>query len=194
MFTRYVHNTANEALTWIDEEQIYIALLKFDFFFFLGFTVQFVVVVREHTSDVEFALTIAAIPVTIAILLAAAWFTRRESTLGMCSTIVLYFGAMAYFLFKLVRMYDTDNPARVADYEPARKSLTTFAVITLLLLIMTIINCAWCTANFNKGLKPHIQRRRAIGDEDKSYAYERRHNSLGGAHAMGAVPARMTID
>ncbi|CAC9892181.1 unnamed protein product [Aureobasidium pullulans] len=174
--------------------QIYIALLKFDFFFFLGFTVQFVVVVREHTSDIEFALTIAAIPVTIAILLAAAWFTRRESTLGMCSTIVLYFAAMAYFLFKLVRMYDSSNPERVADYEPARKSLTTFAVITLLLLILTIVNCAWCTANFNKGLKPHIQRRRVIGVEDKGYSYEGRHGSLGGAHAMGAVPSRMTID
>ncbi|KAI5241125.1 hypothetical protein E4T47_08399 [Aureobasidium subglaciale] len=174
--------------------QIYIALLKFDFFFFLGFTVQFVVVVREHTSNIEFALTIAAIPVTIAILLAAAWFTRRESTLGMCSTIVLYFAAMAYFLFKLVRMYDSSNPERVADYEPARKSLTTFAVITLLLLILTIVNCAWCTANFNKGLKPHIQRRRVIGVEDKGYSYERRQGSLGGAHAMGAVPARMTID
>lgn len=155
---------------------------------------QFVVVVREHTTDVEFALTIAAIPVTIMILLAAAWFTRQESTSGMCATIVLYFAAMAYFLFKLVRMYDMDQPERVKDYAPARKSLTTFAVITLLLLILTIINCVWCTANFNKGLKPHIQRRRVLSPEDKSYSYEGRHGSAGAAHPMGALQTRMTID
>jgi hypothetical protein len=66
--------------------QIYIALLKFDFFFFLGFTVQFVVIVQTHKS--EFALTIAAIPVTIFILVMAAFWTRRENLTGMILTIV----------------------------------------------------------------------------------------------------------
>ena len=66
--------------------QIYIALLKFDFFFFLGFTVQFVVIVQTHKS--EFALTIAAIPVTIFILIMAAIWPRRENLTGMILTIV----------------------------------------------------------------------------------------------------------
>lgn len=66
--------------------QIYIALLKFDFFFFLGFTVQFVVVVNTYAT--EFALTIAAIPVTILILLMAAFWTRRENLYGMIVIIV----------------------------------------------------------------------------------------------------------
>ena len=66
--------------------QVYIALLKFDFFFFLGFTVQFVVIVNK--TNLEFALTIAAIPVTIVILFAAAWFTRKEWLAGEIAVIV----------------------------------------------------------------------------------------------------------
>ena len=67
--------------------QIYITLLKFDFFLFLGFTIQFVVIVVD-TSDPEFGLTIAAIPITIIILLMAGVWTRRESKAGMSVIIV----------------------------------------------------------------------------------------------------------
>lgn len=46
------------------------------------------IVVDKRT--VEFALTIAAIPVTIVILFMAALFTRRESRVGMVATIVSF--------------------------------------------------------------------------------------------------------
>ncbi|KAL1970581.1 hypothetical protein VTN77DRAFT_4225 [Rasamsonia byssochlamydoides] len=160
--------------------QIYIALLKFDFFFFLGFTVQFVVIVTGKT-DVEFALTLAAIPVTIIILIFAAIFTRRENTFGMIIIILLYFGAMAYFLFKLVRMY---QPTKFQEYLPARRSLTFFAVITLILIVMTIINACMCTHNFHRGLKPHIWKKRTAHDEKSTEL----------SKMPGAMPTRMMID
>jgi hypothetical protein len=148
--------------------QIYIALLKFDFFFFLAFTVQFLVVV-EKTSTVEVVLTAAALVITFFLLFAAAFWVRRESIAGMIACIFVYFIALAYFLFKLIRMYVADR-ARQEDYKPARKSLTAFAILTIILLLMTIVIACICTHNFNKGLKPHVNKKSVTSD--KAYGTE----------------------
>lgn len=134
--------------------QIYIALLKFDFFFTLGFTIQFVVIVGEGQVKQERALTAAAIPVTIIIMLAAFWFTRRENLPGSIAVIILYFGGLAYFIFKMVRMY---TKKFAWQYAAARKELTTFAVLTIALLICTIIVACMCAHNYGKGLEPYIR-------------------------------------
>ncbi len=163
---------------------MYIALLKFDFFFFLGFTVQFVVIV--YKTNLEFALTIAAIPVTIVILFAAAWFTRQEWLAGeiavivslyiiatlrflkLTQTQVLYFGGLAYFIFKMFRMYSNSHGYL---YIAARKELTTFAVLTIILLLMTIVNACLCANNFNKGLKPYVTKRRPVSPDAEKIDY-----------------------
>jgi hypothetical protein len=166
--------------------QIYTALLKFDFFFFLGFIVQFVVVVADK-NDPEFALTIVTIPITILILLLAAFFTRRENKIGMVCIIILYFGGLSYFIFKLVRIY---QPGHKQNYEAVRRSLTAFAVITILLILLTITNAIVCIRNFGKGLKPHLQalsRKRKV--EEKPDV-----NSINMQDVKPQIPSRMTID
>ncbi|KAK7743498.1 hypothetical protein SLS53_004032 [Cytospora paraplurivora] len=163
--------------------QVYIALLKFDFFFFLGFTVQFVVIVTGY-SNAELYLTIAAMPVTILILLAAAYFTRHENKIGTWCVIVLYVAGLAYFIFKLVRIY---QPSHAAFYMPVRKSLTAFAVLAILLLLFTITNGFYCMNNFGAGLKTHLLRKSLA--EEKGDA-----GSVDMHHLKPSVATRMTID
>ncbi len=129
--------------------QIYCTLLKFDFFFFLAFTIQFCVIMLK-THDVEFALTIAVIPLTMIILVCAYFFARLEISHGMMAVIFLYFCALAYFLFKLVRMYTKKSET---VYKSARKSLTTFAALTIFCLILTIITAVKVQMGFNHSLK-----------------------------------------
>lgn len=95
---------------------------------------------------------------------------------------------MAYFVFKLVRMY---TPPRMGDYSAARSSLTTFAVLTLLLLIVTISTAIACMINFGKGLKVHIQTRKMPNPDEVDNG---KWVENGSPHPLGQVPQRMTID
>jgi uncharacterized membrane protein len=92
---------------------------------------------------------------------------------------LVYVVGLAYFIFKLVRIY-TSPPARKADYAPAARTLTVFAVIAILLLLITIVVACWCTHNFNKGLKPHVSKshRTTAAGHDKLYSM----NSVAGEH------------
>lgn len=155
--------------------------MKFDFFFFLGFTVQFVVVVGGY-GRVEYYLTIAAMPVTILILLGAAYFVRHENKVGTWAVIVCYFGGLAYFIFKLFRIYQ-----KAQQYMPVRKSLTAFAVLAILLLILTVANAFYCMSNYGAGLKTHLLRKKSVQEKSDD-------GSVDMHHLKPTAPTRMTID
>lgn len=102
---------------------------------------------------------------------------------------------MAYFVFKLVRMYDA-SPQRQAEYFPARNSLTIFAILTLLALVVTMVVACVCMNNFGKGLKPHIGSRsaRASADDGKFGTGYGGDGLPSHIHPLGQVQGRMTID
>jgi hypothetical protein len=67
----------------------------------LGFEIQLLVIIISLT-DAEFGITIAAIPVTIIILVFCAWSVRHESVPGMVVAVFCFFGSLVYFLFKVI--------------------------------------------------------------------------------------------
>ena len=107
-----------------------------------------------------------------------------ENKAGMITVIILYLGGLTYFVFKLVRIYQAGYKD---SYEAVRKSLTAFAVITILLIILTITNAIICMRNFGKGLKTHLLASRKA--EEKPDA-----NSISLHDVKPQLPSRMTID
>jgi hypothetical protein len=91
------------------------------------------------------------------------------------------------------------SAARREAYRPARKELTTFAVLTIILIVTTIINACLCTHNFNKGLKPYINSKKVEHDDEKVGFGGMQGTEMSGgpprAPAGGtSMPARMEID
>ncbi|KAJ3159132.1 hypothetical protein HDU86_002034 [Geranomyces michiganensis] len=130
--------------------QIFLTFLKLDLFFALGFGVQFLVLVIQP-SDPEFGITIAALPVMLAVFALAAYALKREDVWMMRAFCVGLLAAMAYFVFKLVRIYQ-----RKAKYADTKHYLTFFACLSLAVVFCTLINAIMCYRNFGQGLKQHI--------------------------------------
>ncbi|CAO3704086.1 unnamed protein product [Rhizopus stolonifer] len=134
--------------------QIFITILKLDIFFFLGFSIQFLVLVLQK-GDAEYPLTIIALPATCIALVLAVYAVRHESKQLMALFFVGLAAGVAYFIFKIYRIYDASQADK---YKYVNEVLTFFACVTLFLLLLTIINAAICWSNFDKGLKGHLLR------------------------------------
>lgn len=128
--------------------QIFICLLKFDFFCFVGVTMQLLIVVLNKQSA-EFGITIAAIPVVLLLLAGCARAVKHEVKWLMIISFGLMIAAMAYFLYKLDRFY---APASAAQYVSTRATLTVFTVVAFLLLSTSLAIGIKCFRDFDKGL------------------------------------------
>jgi len=129
--------------------QVMICLLKFDFFAFVGLTMQLLILVINPTSP-EFALTIAAIPIVLILLVGCGVAVKREIKWMMTISLVLMAAALSYFIFKFVRYY---APQTRAQYESTRNTLTVFTVVAFLLVFSSFAIGLRCFSDFDKGLR-----------------------------------------
>ncbi|KAK0102294.1 hypothetical protein ONS95_005917 [Cadophora gregata] len=132
--------------------KIYICLLKFDLFFFLGLMCQFITM-STTIMDVLYILTFSSLPVICITLIASASCMRHESKTGMLIVLAMHTGIFAWFIYMTVLMY---LPSRADDFLPARKQLSFFVAPTLILEVATIGMAIKCMRNFDKGLKVHV--------------------------------------
>ncbi|KAF8163287.1 hypothetical protein B0H34DRAFT_694846 [Crassisporium funariophilum] len=128
--------------------QIMICLLKFDFFFFSGVTMQLLIVVLQRNSA-EFGVTIAAIPVVLVLLILCGLAVQREIKPIMALSLTMMLAALSY-LYKLVRFY---QPVSRDAYDTTRASLTVFTIIAFVLLLATFAVGLRCFSDFDRGLQ-----------------------------------------
>jgi hypothetical protein len=80
--------------------QIYECLVKFDVFFWVGFSVQFIWLVLQDTQ-VEYYITCAALPFSVLLLVEGHLAARYEQRWMMATFMLGCVGAMVYFLYKV---------------------------------------------------------------------------------------------
>ena len=161
--------------------QIYECLVKFDVFFWAGFSVQFIWLVLQDT-DWEYYVTCAALPLSILLLVEGHLAARHENKWMMATFMSGCVGAMVYFIYKvrgmkIAPMFDwftfvssskcffiweptnigsCGSPSlySVRDYyllEPSLNDLK--AVIAIALLFATFVFSIIILRNFGRGLK-----------------------------------------
>ncbi|KAJ7709924.1 hypothetical protein B0H17DRAFT_970975 [Mycena rosella] len=128
--------------------QIMLCLLKFDFFFFVGVTMQLLIIVLARNTA-EFGVTVAAIPVVLVLLALCGTAVQREIKWLMTISLVMMLAASSY-LYKLVRIYE---PASRQTYATTRASLTIFTIVAFILLFGTFAVGLRCFADFDRGLQ-----------------------------------------
>jgi len=161
--------------------QIFHCLVKFDLFFWVGFSVQFLWLVLSKT-DWEYYVTWAALPLSVVLLVEGHLAARHENKWMMGTFMAGCIGALVYFIYKTYKLLKY----RDTDYAQVWHSLTTFSAIAIFLLLVTIVFAAIVMRNFGRGLKDSIARNKAHARGNGSKQVH------GGRMSMN--PNRMSID
>ncbi|KAI5124455.1 hypothetical protein M0805_008339 [Coniferiporia weirii] len=165
--------------------QIFVCVMKFDVFFFIGFSVQLIwLVLNRHNW--EWYVTCAALPCSFLLLADGVLAARYENRYMMMTFMLGCAGAMVYFVYKLFRIFQMGNS--IADVE---RTLIVFAIIAIILLVVTVAMAIIVLRNFGGGLKYHMSKAPRSSDlRRRGTEHQHRHNQ---SYPLGN-PNRMSID
>ncbi|KAJ1960994.1 hypothetical protein IWQ62_004022 [Dispira parvispora] len=136
--------------------QILITLLKLDVFFFIAYSVQLATLVLKDT-DVETWLQIGlVIPGSVLVLFLAFFALHREIGYCMLAVMGILVAGLAYFVYRLVRMYTAHHASSFDPYWDSRNYLLFFVIVNMMLIISTLVYCWLCYKDFHLGLRQSI--------------------------------------
>jgi len=136
--------------------QIFECLLKFNVFFWIGYSIQFIVLVLKN-NDWEYYVTCAALPLSLLLLLGGHLAAKHESRLMMSMFMIGCITGCCYFVYKLYRIVVQRNDP---GFNKVFKILLSFSILSILLLILTFTWACIVMRNFEAGLKTHLSRRK----------------------------------
>ncbi|KAL1406175.1 hypothetical protein Q8F55_007862 [Vanrija albida] len=141
------------------EYQIFECLVCFSFFFFAGFGIQFIFLVLNKT-DPEYILTWVMLPLSLVWLIMGVIAARWEISWLMATFDIGLVGGLAYFVFKLVRVFtdkatvtDSETGRTVSKYYRLTWSLSVFTALSIAMIILCLVFGIIVWRNFGKGLK-----------------------------------------
>jgi len=162
--------------------QIFLCLVKFDLFFWVSFSIQFIWLVLNKT-DAEFYLTCAALPLSILVLIEGHLAARYENKWMMWTFMGGCSAAMVYFCYKFVKVLRFRN---TPTFSSVWKTMINFSLIAILLLIATVIFAWLVMRNFGGGLKNQMAKNKRGLQRGKTQYVHR--------GPMSTHPNRMSID
>jgi len=137
--------------------EIFITLVKYDFFFFVSYSLQMIFLILRN-NDPEKWITVGLIFLSLIILFLSIRYIKEERKFITKFILVCFIMEICYFTFKLVRMYTVKK----ANYAGSIIFMTFFAIICLVLGIISISIIIMCYINFDQGLKEHIKLNNSI--------------------------------
>jgi len=168
--------------------QIFLCIMKFDVFFFIGFSIQLIWLVLNR-QNWEWYVTCAALPCSFLLLVDGILAARYENKQMMISFMLGCVGAMVYFVYKLIKI--------ILNHDTIQKAVMTlaaFAIIAIIFLLGTFVMAIIVLRNFGGGLKYHMTKNKLTKTPSlrgRGTEHQIRHRSM----AFGGVnPNRMSID